>query len=58
MAFETPVKPKPRVVVTSDMQLSLTDALTDPQGLFDIVIGGIVLLAALFLAYLLVFGTF
>ncbi len=33
-------------------------SLTDPQGLFDIVIGGIVLLSAVILAYLLLFGTY
>ena len=55
---ETPVRPKPRVVVAGDMKLSLTETLTNPQGLFDVVIGGIVLLAALFLAVLLLFGSF
>ncbi len=49
-----PVKPKPSVAVTENMKLSLTD----PEGLFNTVIGGIILLAALFLAYLLLFGTY
>jgi hypothetical protein len=40
------------------MKLSLTGTLTDPQGLFDVVLWGIVLLAALILASLLLFGTF
>ena len=40
------------------MKLSLTETLTDPQSLFDAVIVGIVVLAGLFLAYVLVFGTF
>ncbi len=37
--------------------MELPDA-TDPQGLFDIVLWGIVLLAAIGLAYMLLFGTF
>lgn len=40
------------------MKLSITDTLTDPQGFFDVVIGGIVLLAAIVLVVLLVFGSF
>jgi hypothetical protein len=33
-------------------------SLTDPQGLFDTLIVGIILLSALALAYLLLFGTY
>ncbi|WP_269814461.1 hypothetical protein [Halorussus litoreus] len=40
------------------MKLSIAGMLTDPQGLFDVVIGGILLLAAILLAVLLVFGSF
>lgn len=32
-------------------------SLTDPQGLFDIILWGIVLMAAIALAFLLLFGT-
>jgi len=32
--------------------------VTDPQGLFDIVLWGIVLLAAIGLAYMVLFGSF
>jgi hypothetical protein len=33
-------------------------SLTDPQGLFDTLIVGIILLSVIALAYLLVFGTY
>jgi len=40
------------------MKLSIADTLTDPQGLFDVVIGGILLMAAIVLGVLLLFGSF
>lgn len=40
------------------MELRLVETLTDPQGLFDVVIGVIVLLAVLFGVLLLLFGVY
>jgi hypothetical protein len=51
----SPVKDKPSFLVGSGMEIP---SITDPMGLFDILIWAIVLLAAVILAVLLVFGTF
>ncbi|WP_275897395.1 hypothetical protein [Halorussus sp. MSC15.2] len=40
------------------MKLSITEIVTDPEELFDAVIAGIILMAAVVLAYLLLFGVF
>ena len=48
------VKNKSWGLLPPDMKLSLTD----PQGLFDTLIVGIILLSAIALAYLLLFGTY
>ena len=40
------------------MKLSLTETITHPQGLFDVILWGIILLATIFLAGMLLFGSF
>jgi hypothetical protein len=40
------------------MNLSFIENVTDPMGLFDVLIAAIILLAAIILAVILVVGTF
>jgi hypothetical protein len=54
----SPVRDKPSLVVAEGMNPSFIENVTDPMGLFDVLIAAIILLAAVILAVLLVFGTF
>jgi hypothetical protein len=54
----SPVTDKPSFVVVIDVNLGFIENVTDPMGLFDMLIAGIVLLAAIILAVLLLVGTF
>jgi hypothetical protein len=49
------VKNKPSGVVPPIVNMP---SITDPEGLFDVILWGIILLAAIILAYLLLFGTY
>ncbi|WP_276300732.1 hypothetical protein [Halorussus lipolyticus] len=48
------MKDKSPGVLLADVNMDYTD----PEGLFDIILWGIVLMAAIVLAYLLLFGSF
>jgi hypothetical protein len=54
----SPVRDKQSFVVVTDVNLRFIENVTDPMGLFDMLIAGIVLLAAIILAVLLLVGTF